>query len=329
MIERAPAYVEYGGLTTAPGPLSCSDTTLYGFFVEADDERLLRLCCKLFEEPSRGKVAYYPLGRHLMLTFGVSQEIVSLPPPFDEMGTVTEEQVALWLPVARVQRSGGSLVASFAMFAPYMWLDNPISVCSGREMYGFAKGMGWLRLPDGGEADSLSLDVFGMNFGRGEQPSRRRLLGLERRAAGAAVGPRPIVRLTDLVDYVGRILADRSDSGLFLPGLGVVDEFAHDLGRGRFNEIFLKQFRSIENGSQAAVQQIVEAPMTVTRLRGEPLLADYELTVAPLDSHPLSEELGLKSQAVALAYQIDLDFTVGTGKVVWDAAGATPHTAGT
>jgi hypothetical protein len=43
------------------------------------------------------------------------------------------------------------------------------------------------------------------------------------------------------------------------------------------------------------------------------------MTVHPLDSQPLGDELGLTSGPVHLAYSGEIDFLVGGGRVVWDA----------
>jgi hypothetical protein len=43
------------------------------------------------------------------------------------------------------------------------------------------------------------------------------------------------------------------------------------------------------------------------------------MTIHPLDSRPLADELGLRSGPVHLADECEIDFLVGGGRVVWDA----------
>jgi hypothetical protein len=84
--------------------------------------------------------------------------------------------------------------------------------------------------------------------------------------------------------------------------------------------VFLKQVRDVRDGLSAALQQIVEADYAILRLSARPMLAEHQLTVHALDSHPVRDELGLESQTLGLAYRVEMDFDVGGGRVLWDAA---------
>jgi hypothetical protein len=84
--------------------------------------------------------------------------------------------------------------------------------------------------------------------------------------------------------------------------------------------VFLKQFRSVEDGLSASLQQVVEADYEITRLSAAPVLYEHHLTVHQLDSHPVISELGLESQTMQIAYEVDMDFNVGGGRVLWDSA---------
>lgn len=102
-----------------------------------------------------------------------------------------------------------------------------------------------------------------------------------------------------------------------MPGLRLVAGLASDLVRKRFPHVFLKQVRSIEDGTEAALQQITECFYEVLSIRGRPLLREFTLTVAEPDSHPLASELGLRSQSLNLGYEVEMDFLVGDGRVLW------------
>ena len=68
--------------------------------------------------------------------------------------------------------------------------------------------------------------------------------------------------------------------------------------------VFLKQFPAVEGSEAAALQQITETSYVIRRLRARPLGGTYWLDVHPMNSHPLTEELGLESQAIGLAYRL-------------------------
>lgn len=316
-----PAYVEYGALATVPAPLECRGATLHGFFLEADRDKLAALLDKVFREPSGGQLEYHPLGRHVMLTFGVIDRITVQPPPFNQMGAATEPQVVIWIPAARVRHSAfGPEATSFAMFVPYIWIDNPISLAAGRELFGFPKSFGWPGLPKPGEPEVFTLDAFGVDFGHDQQPSRRRLLTLKRVGEASGAASAGFDSLRELGRHFGAHLFDRHDGRWLLPSLRFVESLVGDLLSEELPEVFLKQFRDIADGQKAALQQIVETKMKVQRLRGMPLPHEYELTVAHVDSEPLQNELGIASQRTSLAYRVEMDFVIPNGTVLWQAS---------
>jgi hypothetical protein len=239
------------------------------------------------------------------------------------MGAVREPQVGFWIPVARVSDDGDDPTPEardFGMFCAAMMLDNPISLLSGREDYGYPKTMGWSTMP--ADADDLAtpftLEVFGMDYGVGQQPERRPLLTLapvgdEHSAVDLAVG--------DLL-ALGRWLRD-----VLFAGRGEVDlglrfavEFAKDLARHQLDQVFLKQVRATVDGRRADVQQVVVAPAITSNVRAAQLEHDYDLTLHRLDSHPLHDELGLADGRVTLGARLHFDFLIQEGRVLWDAA---------
>ena len=102
-------------------------------------------------------------------------------------------------------------------------------------------------------------------------------------------------------------------------GLELAGTLAADLIARRLRAVFFKQFRAAEDGTKAALQQIVESAYTVHTLEVAFLTGTYRLEVHPLDSMPLTRELGLESQELKLAHRARLDFRVGGAKVLWSA----------
>jgi hypothetical protein len=318
-----PGYVEYGGLAVAPGPLQCDDTTLYVFGLKADHAAMDALCTKVFHDPTGGEVDYRPLGDTVIVTFGVVGAIRPTLEPWHSMGAVTEPQVGFWIPVARVKESGDKLVAQdFGMFCAAMMLDNPISLLSGREDYGYPKTMGWSALP--GESDPaapLTLDVFGMDFGVGEQPERRRLMELapigdELSEAELAIGD-----ILTVGEWIKELLFDKPEVDV---GLHFALEFGKALKDHKVNQVFLKQIRATADGRLADIQQVVVAPAITKNIKVTQLDHDYQLTLHHLDSHPLVAELGIvPDQKVTLSLKMHFDFLIEAGEVRWAAPGTT------
>jgi hypothetical protein len=323
-LTERPAYVEFGGLASAPGPLACDETTLYVFGLQADRDRLEALCRRVFAQPTRGAVDLRPLGDHVIVTFGVVGAIRPALEPWHSMGAVREPQVGFWIPVARVRDDDGRAVAQdFGMFCAAMMLDNPISLLSGREDYGYPKTMGWSTMPaDGDLAAPFTLEVFGMDFGSGEQPERRPLMELTPVGDALSDAELAVGDILEVGEWIKEVLLDR-DGGVDL-GLHFAVEFAKDLRAHRVDQVFLKQVRATDDGRRADLQQVVVAPAITHNVRARQLHHDYDLTIQHLDSHPLHDELGITDQRVTMACRLDFDFLIEAGRVLWDArSGAT------
>jgi len=316
MTDRPP-YVEFGGLASVPGPLQCDDTTLYVFALQADRDRLDALCRRVFHDPTGGAVDYRPLGDHVIVTFGVVGSIRPGLQPWHSMGTVREPQVGFWIPVARVreERDGDLEAIHFGMFCAAMMLDNPISLLSGREDFGYPKSMGWPAMPADDEEGAFTLDVYGMDFGAGQAPERRPLIEL--RPVGPEL-PEADVAMGDVLE-VGRwfkqLLIDERDE--VEVGWRLALDFAKALRRHAVDQVFLKQVRATEDGRRADVQQVVIAPAVTRNVRARQLRRDLDLVVHHLDSHPLGDELGIASQRVTMACRLDFDFLIEAGRVEW------------
>jgi hypothetical protein len=246
-----------------------------------------------------------------MLTFGD----MKVKSKRSEVGFVRERHAAFWVMTAAVTRSRGALVGQrLAAFVPSMFVDNPISLVGGREIYGFAKHGARLTFPTDPQADRYAVDAYGGQFGEQEQADYHRLLEV----SGPANDDTQMWWRTahEIIDVVGRSVAgDRPDHvsmGITL-ARDVMEELVHHTAR----QVFLRQFRAPDNSEVASPIQVVEAKSAIRNLRGGPLAAGYHFDLHRLDSHPLGDELGLVSQDVPLAFRVQMDFTQEVGAVIW------------
>jgi hypothetical protein len=203
-----------------------------------------------------------------------------------------------------------------------MMLDNPISLLSGREDYGYPKTMGWSTLPgDDDPGAPLTLDVFGMNFGAGEAPERRRLMELAPSGPELSEAELALGDVLNLGQWLKDVLFDQPHVDL---GLHFAYEFGKALHDHKVNQVFLKQIRATADGRRADIQQVVVAPAITKNIKVVQLDHDYDLTLQRLDSHPLTEELGIvPQQKVTLALRMHFDFLIEAGEVRWAAPGTT------
>jgi hypothetical protein len=313
----APRYVDYGSLMTPPAPFHSYNTKLWGFWAEGDKGRIKQLCDKVFTAPTAGAVRARPLSHYVMLTWGNIARVVSATPPYDKRGGVAEPQVAIWIPVAL--RDPTSSHDRFAMCIPFIWLDNAMSLADGRELFGYPKSWGWPKFPeDGQNPQRWKLDAFGLNYDPDALAGRHHLLEVVQGDSPVEGVEDELGSLADIARHAAGSLFDGTSD--LVADFGLAESIVSGILRDRLANVFLKQFRSVEDGLSASLQQVVEADYEITRLSARPVLFEHHLTVHQLDSHPVIEELGLESQTLNIAYEVEMDFNVGDGRVLWDSA---------
>ncbi len=316
-------YVDFGGLTNFPGPYRCQGTKLWVWFPRVDQKKVAELCTRALSRPTGGAWHYRPVWPRVMLTFGEIAEVIPEPVPFDSYGSLTERQVALWVPTIATRDVPGPFdeAAGVAMFVPYIWLDNGMSFATGREGVGWPKTSGWPQFPGDDGLASFRLDVFGLKkFGAHQHPDRYPLLEVNPPAAAQEAGPEWVAgAIQGLDDVVEALRGLAGDKPLFPLGLGrnLLESVLHR----RLRQVFLKQVRGAGDGRQAALQQIVEAAARVIKIDRVSRLPAAELVIHQVESQPVTRELGLDSQDLDFGLLIEMDFVQETGTVVWDAYG--------
>ncbi len=310
-----PGYVEFGGRATAPPPFACSRGRMRSLLLSGDGNRIGLLVERMFNEPAGTAVEYRPLTSRVLLLIGEFGRVASLTPPFDRWGAVTETQASFWVPVVAGRRLGGMFTPERVVLAvPYIFVDNPMSYLGGREAYGYAKTMGRFS-PGDGLGAQVKLEAFGGNFGRDEGAGWRPFLEIAEGAAapgagtdGAVEGPEALVR---------QLTAGAVD-------LGLAADLMTDMFLGRIGQVFLKQFRDASDGTRSCYQSVVEAPISIHRVRSRPAARELELTLHQLDSHPIGEELGLESQRAELSLDVEIDMVVEDGREIARSVTAGP-----
>jgi hypothetical protein len=255
----------------------------------------------------------------VLLTFGRIKRILPTTAPFDLWGTLSEDQVVVWVPVVAVQDTGALLHArKFAMFVPYIWLDDPLSIASGREAGGWPKSWGWPIFSAPGAPLDLKLDTYGWNFDPHNHPRRRRLLRI---TEGVAANGGEAPSFDSLGDLFGEFWSSvRDDDGFLVPDLDLGFDLLADAFRAELPELFFKQIRSADDPHTAALQQVVASGAKILRLSGRPLLGEHHLQVWHVNSSPVRQELGLVDQTARLGFKVEMDFVQEPGRILWDSA---------
>lgn len=328
-------YVNPLGLKGSPQPFVCQNMNLYGFILEGDIAQLGALCDHWFNTPAGGQVRYVPLSRYVMLSFANLQRLYSQNPPFKDTFWMPEQEVSFWVLVAAVHRESSVWVADrLAWFNPYMFVDNPVAMIAGREVYGIPKQFGWFRMPVSGppEDADFSLEAIGVTQFSADAEARRMPL-LEVTHRGTMEGAQADKWESIEAAFEAIRLLTIGTEEIVLPGPDLVVNLIEGLIHREVQMVMLKQFPDIANGEYTAYQAIVEAPVTVTHYRGgQPIPAQYDLQLHPAASYPFATDLGLKlvdgRMQPKLAFWLNYDFELGTGREVWRADAPPPTPSG-
>ena len=284
-VNDLPRYVDFGLRSVYPGPFRCRDGDMRMFVLDGDRERIGDLVERTLTTAAPGDVAYRPIGGRVMLLYGLNV-VTSATAPYDGYGKVDEWLASFWVPVLRGRRHDGDFRAErLCMFVSHLLVDNPLSLVAGREIYGFPKALGCFSWT----GDDLRIDGFGGEH-RPEATAKWLPVLEMRRAAGGEgeAGGEAAEGMDGLVDTVMERLVE--------PGAeGVLPDLCRDLRRGRMTMVFLKQFRDAAQHDRACHQAVVEAVSVTHRVTTRPSLADWDVTIHPVDSHPLAGDLGVRS----------------------------------
>jgi uncharacterized protein with NAD-binding domain and iron-sulfur cluster len=310
-----PPFVDHVGMQTFPGRIDFEGVKLTYYFLKADHARLTSICRAVFNEPSGGAVSCVPLSNWIAMSFGdMGRGRFSLRP---DMGWSNEKELAFWMLVGRLKSPNSSEIDDVFFYNPYLCIDNPVAMLTGREVYGFHKQAGWVDLPpDGSPSPVFSAEAFGTaESGPDAEWKRLPLLKLE--------GSKPLESPADLPDLdavMARLAKEMPADALLYPGWPALLEFARAVAGGWVPVAFLKQFRDIENGALACFQAICSAQAQMTRFRKARLMLPGNLTVYPLVSLPIAKHLGIPANgATGIGVELSIDMSLHPGGELWRA----------
>lgn len=307
-------YVELPGDATFPGPIALDDTTMWAFVLDADIAALTRWCQASFDAPSGGEIRVLPMAGAVMMTVvDIGHGSFTEAP---EMGWSRERELTFWIPAVQVEERGGRTVATrFDMVLPYLVLDNPVAIASGREIFGYRKQAGRVALPgDGGSGGALTVDLFATEpFGDATEERYRRLLTLSPTGATRAYAGESNFGAGARVlwDY----LAARRG---WNPSLALELQLLDTLVERRVPQLFLKQFRDVADARMACYQAITEVTAEVTRFDALPGLVEFDMALANLASSPVARDLGIAPRQRLLGARLVFDMAITPGRVLWE-----------
>jgi hypothetical protein len=292
--RELPAYIQTDANQIAAPPIKIG-VRVSMFLLDADLAHLRAICDQQLNLPG-SPVRYEPLGPFCVLYCSH----VDNYPQVEKLGWVPEKDFGIWMPVVAGRGLGPLFVAERVVtYTPYIWVDNGVALIGGRTVFGFAKQLGSMRLPDQpGENAEYSLDTLVVpKYGENSRAQEKRVLTVRRRDQSI------LGDLTDtwrsgrnLFDSFGDALEAARHGGarLPVPGWSFVRQMIDDVSHAGMRMVFLKQFPDAVDGTRACYQAIVESDLPiVSPVKGGFLEGDWEAEIRRYDSHRIVEKLGL------------------------------------
>lgn len=273
------------------------------------------------QQPGRVKV----LAPFIALTFTRIAAVTSSVAAYATKGTLTEHEVAIWLPVvdSRARLDDPAML----MALPYMLVDNVLALAAGREIFGFPKDPAVITIPDDPGLDGFAVDAEAVRtFGAGAHIQPVRIIEVSPAIPNAQEGAAPkdgASAWTEMVAVIKGLVENLGNPWL---DLHLAVQTMADVGRPEIHALLLKQMRDIEDASQACYQGVVRAPLRVTAFTAAHALGAHVVHFKSTDTHPLVQSLGLGalsetevSLPALFAYQLQFDSVLPDGEVLWDS----------
>ncbi|HSW13337.1 MAG TPA: hypothetical protein VLI06_10895 [Solimonas sp.] len=346
-MRKLPNYIDdlgHGSCSHAV-PVTLHDCISYGFALAADCSALQRFVDSQLNRAASRKFRYraLPLVLHCYLNCPKGTNV-------ENVGWIPDREAAFLVPVVEFRRGA---LPRLKVWAPYMFIDQPGALITGRDVWGYRKALGFLDVPeDPQQAQEFSVITQVFEKFNPNCPARNvELLKLTRSAAATAdnswsdtAGARQqlLQRIADALGgqlteargdgWIGRAmrLATRVGAGVGdRMGLGLASLLDRLLGGipDTMTAINLKQLRDAEDSTKACYQALVDSPCKVDLDSGGFLGGSYELEIPHCDSHPLVKDLGLRPLAsgsparvpTLFGFWARMKFSGLNGKVIWES----------
>jgi hypothetical protein len=292
------------------------------FPLAADVEKLQAMCDRYLNIAPPEVLEFRPLGG---LVFMQVTTYTSLASRSDREGFFSENEISFNALVARGRRVNGRWRAEdLAFYFPYIYVDNPWAIATGREVFGYPKAWSQLQIPpdprnpSGVRLDTMVLPVLSPDTKLELKP----LIEINEHPEGL---------FSKIVHEIEGIVIGVKDYLLGHDGLlgeldqSLLTQVVHSVTQGRVPIVSLKQYRDASSPDRACYQAIVTAIMRITKHTGGGLLTGrYQVKIHDYASTPIIRDLGLKLAPDGTAeprgaYWMSFDCSLGEGENLYIA----------
>ena len=316
--QRPPYIFRQGGFLERP-PFEQQKTRMYGFMVKGDAARMQTLIDAELNAVAAGSQYHFkPICDYVMLSFANIEHCYSTYPTDYAKGYGQEIDVCFWIPVGNiVTHDGKEYLHEIFWYTPFIWVNSPIAMIAGRNIFGYPKTIGEFVLPPDDKPDFFKASVNSFKTYSPETAAEwNEVLSVKNLEPNQT----PAEKWHDMVDAIKGIYEFGKDSLHYPPDIHGMEQIAGLLLHPQIPQIFLKQFPD-ETGDKAVYQALLAAPAKINQFSsGGLLLGDYQLTVEDVASIPLADSLGLQigSQPIDFGFWLDFGFSVSDARILVD-----------
>jgi len=310
-----PKYIKHDGRVVFNPPYTLKGVDFMMLPVKGTRESLQQIIDQFLNSALQGTSIRYEVFSDYFLYGPAYMDQVSSE---DLDGSVGEVDFGVWMPVKRVE-SGET--KSYGWFLPYLFVDSPYAMATGREVFGFQKTMcqpdptvdQWKQNPDMILAGSSCKTWGFQSFSPDAMMGIYEVVNLIKQAGGDNI----IHEIENIADELEQVIADIALGGTDL--WDVMKLFLSSLENEGLRLVFLKQYHAASNPQGACFQEIVEADTKISALSNVQMLASgYQLSFPHLASHPIAETTGMagESQDIDVAMRVKMDFSMELGETI-------------
>ena len=299
------AFIEHDGEPQLPPPYRFPGVSIIGFVLESTMPAVQSLCDKYLNIGSpEAQGFYYKAASNYVL-----MEVLHYPrmectqPPFSNHGFSSQNEIYFRVSVTKLQvfpSAGFLLTQERQWFVPFIFVDNPWSLVSGREVVAYPKNLASFDLPISETAlypikvSTHVIDPYAANTPLCLKEFVEVRSGRVPPISPLEIGPWPwSLPLSALPELERR----RRPSLKF-------DPF-------KATNVGLKQFRDAKDPRTACYQALVQSELTVSK-RVQDLLPPAEIILQDYASLPIIPSFGFASPNLTpvSAYKVQCDFTL-------------------
>lgn len=262
-----PPYIYQDGDPALPPPFLFPGLETRGFPLMAGLEQVGSMVDRFLNIASAEEMGFWftPLAPLIYLTLNSYPKMISEPQPYQDLGFIQQQELMISIPVVRWEESEDRpKPVELALFNPYLIVDAPWSVVTGRTVLGFPKVQGWFEVQED-VRNPYPFFVETLVFRKYAPDTRqsRELLVAVDSTPGQAPTPGRVGPLGDVDNLFG-------PNGRFpIEDPAVLELIETSTVEMRIQAVQLQQFRDAAQPETAGYQAITDSRMIVSMGTGD------------------------------------------------------------